>query len=765
MGEIQKYSLKESLQKKDEEFKDDPALVGISGLTMPRYINSMRSVMFTSHTRQFTTLINPDFPYVFTNMENLVGKHSDSYYQVKHDTVVFKKIVKYEDIVDRPTEYTMFLYDKKKKKYSVVVRQEVEDLTEIFGYDYNNEVIDSYEEGDEIPANTVLRKSSSYDEYMNYCFGENVCTMYTLDPFTSEDAAVVSESYAKRFNNIETEKIAVKLNNNDYMLNWYGDNPSDYRPIPEVGQIIEHGPFCAIRTQYNNQLLFDFKADMLMKEMDGDRLIYSTGPCRGEIIDIDIYNNNDEAEMVETPFNSQIYKYYKAQKKYYTEIYNTCKEIIESGAKHSSYINYLYGRSRDMIENKKRWKEGDSAFSDMVITFSIRKVRDIKRGQKITGRYGNKSVVAKILPDDEMPYTEDGRRVDLMLNLLAIINRTTSFAIYELCITSICYQVRQQMRMMESYADKERLLFDIIYDFNEIEYEHMKKEYDALDDKGKKKVIDDAIENGIYINISPIHETIAIFYRIKDILNKYDFLKPQRVYINRHGRKILTMTKHWIGDMYIMKLKQTDTKGFSARSSGATDIKGIPTRSFNSKRHMDAHSDSAIRFGEFETLNFSIAVPTTDIALFEALYRTSPEARKDLIKGMMSVNDTVRIKDKRSYISRVGEHFNVIFKALGSKIEFIDDDDIINGYDDTIRYMHEVDGKQILCTDYELFIMQREESIRKDILSENMMMTASQLEDEVQNRLYSNYITGPISDDYFDDLYDENGNIKDSNDE
>ena len=56
MGEIQKYSLKESLQKKDEEFKDDPALVGISGLTMPRYINSMRSVMFTSHTRQFTTL-------------------------------------------------------------------------------------------------------------------------------------------------------------------------------------------------------------------------------------------------------------------------------------------------------------------------------------------------------------------------------------------------------------------------------------------------------------------------------------------------------------------------------------------------------------------------------------------------------------------------------------------------------------------------------------------------------------------------------------
>ena len=764
MGEIQKYSLKDELLKKDEELKDDPALVGISGLTMPRYINSMRSVMFTAHTRQFTTLINPNFPYVFTNMENLVGKHSDSYYQVKHDTVVYKKIVKYEDIVDRPTEYTLFLYDKKKKKYSVVIREEVEDLTEIFGYNYDNSVIDSYEEGDEIPAKTVLFKSTSYDDDMNYRFGENVCTMYTLDPHTSEDAAVVSESYAKRFNNIETEKIVVKLNNNDYMLNWYGDDVTDYKPIPEVGQIIEHGPFCGIRTQYNNQLLFDFKADMLMKEMDGDRLIYSTGPCKGEVIDITIYNNNEE--MVETPFNAQIYKYFKAQNKYYQEIYDTCKEIIESGAEHSGDINYLYGRSRDMIDTKKRWKEGDSAFSDMVIEFSIRKVRDIKRGQKITGRYGNKSVVAKILPDDEMPYTEDGQRVDLMLNLLAIINRTTSFAIYELCITSICYQVRQKMKEMESYKDKERLLFGIINDFNEIEHDYMWKAYNELDEAGQKKVIDDAIEDGIYINISPIHETIAIFYRIQNILNKYDFLKPQKVYINRHGRKILTMTKHWIGSMYIMKLKQTDTKGFSARSSGATDIKGIPTRSYKSKRHMDAHSDSAIRFGEFETLNFSIAVPTTDIALFEALYRTSPAARQSLIKGMMNINkDTIKVKDKHSYISRVAEHFNVIFKSLGAKIEYVNDDDVIKGYDDIISYMHEVNGKNILCTDYELFIMQREEAIRRDILSENMMMTESQLEKEVKNRLYSNYIVGPLADNYFDELYDENGNIKDANDE
>ena len=41
-------------------------------------------------------------------------------------------------------------------------------------------------------------------------------------------------------------------------------------------------------------------------------------------------------------------------------------------------------------------------------------------------RYGNKSVISEIRDDEDMPYTKDGRRVDLILNLLAIINRTTS---------------------------------------------------------------------------------------------------------------------------------------------------------------------------------------------------------------------------------------------------------------------------------------------------------------------------------------------------
>ena len=85
-----------------------------------------------------------------------------------------------------------------------------------------------------------------------------------------------------------------------------------------------------------------------------------------------------------------------------------------------------------------------------------------------------------------MPFTEDGRRVDLMLNLLAIINRTTSFPMYELAITSICYQVRKKMASMDNYDDKEKLLFDIIYQFNEKQYEDHWKKNNKLSKDEKK---------------------------------------------------------------------------------------------------------------------------------------------------------------------------------------------------------------------------------------------------------------------------------------
>ena len=58
MAEIQKYSLTEKLKEADEKLQGSPSLLGMTMLTYPNYVNSMRSTMFTSHLKQFLNLIS-----------------------------------------------------------------------------------------------------------------------------------------------------------------------------------------------------------------------------------------------------------------------------------------------------------------------------------------------------------------------------------------------------------------------------------------------------------------------------------------------------------------------------------------------------------------------------------------------------------------------------------------------------------------------------------------------------------------------------------
>lgn len=723
--QFQKYSLLDELQKADEKYNGSAALLGMTMLTYPGYINSMRSVMFTKHLSQFLNLQHPDFPYVFTSGENVVGKHSTGYKKSKSRYTVFRKVIKFDDIVDTPLIYKLFVYDEVNKCYDVLTRHPVENLTENFGYEINNETIDSYDEGDVIEDGTVLYKSSSYDEDMNYGYGKNVTTMYTLDLYTSEDAAVVSRSLAREMTSIETETISIGLNDNDFLVNLQGDK-KNYKPLPDIGEFVS-GHLAAVRRQFNNQLLFDFKAESLCQIHEGDSIYYIGD--NNQVIDYTIYNNNEED--IDNDFNKQLNKYLQGEIKYYNEILEVCREIIKSGCRYSRDIDYLYKRSLEMLDKKKKWKEGDHAFSNMVIEITVKKVVPLIKGQKITGRYGNKSVISEIREDEDMPITEDGRRVDLLLNLLAIINRTTSFPLYELMMTSICYKVRLRMKEMEDYNERENLLFDILKMFSEDEYRQMWDIYNGYDDYRKKQFIDDAINDGIYIHQPPLWEKEPIFYRIRKILQKYDWLKADTLYLNKWGRKIKILSDHWIGTQYILKLKQTSTNGFIARSTGAIDNRGLPARSYKSRSHLEQYSGNPIRFGEYETLNFSIGLLPEDIALFNALYRTSIQGRRDLIKLMFNDNENKIQELDSTYTSRVVEIFNVILKSLSLRLDFINKDEMIYPINDTEVRLHKTEDGFELCTDFEFFKREREKEIRKEILLENPVM----LEEELQQRI------------------------------
>jgi DNA-directed RNA polymerase subunit beta len=65
------------------------------------------------------------------------------------------------------------------------------------------------------------------------------------------------------------------------------------------------------------------------------------------------------------------------------------------------------------------------------IYVQVAELRNIKVGDKLSGRHGNKGVVSMILPEEDMPYTEDGRSVDIILSPLGVPSRMNLGQIFE----------------------------------------------------------------------------------------------------------------------------------------------------------------------------------------------------------------------------------------------------------------------------------------------------------------------------------------------
>ncbi|GAG63055.1 unnamed protein product, partial [marine sediment metagenome] len=82
------------------------------------------------------------------------------------------------------------------------------------------------------------------------------------------------------------------------------------------------------------------------------------------------------------------------------------------------------------IFSKEKGAELATGVSEM-IEISIAQLRKVSVGDKLAGRYGNKGVIAKILPKEDMPFLPDGTPVDIILNPLGVISRMNIGQIFE----------------------------------------------------------------------------------------------------------------------------------------------------------------------------------------------------------------------------------------------------------------------------------------------------------------------------------------------
>jgi len=96
-----------------------------------------------------------------------------------------------------------------------------------------------------------------------------------------------------------------------------------------------------------------------------------------------------------------------------------CAEIY---GRHKERLDFLFDESERKLNSLKRGDELPSGVQQMVKVYIATK-RQISVGDKMAGRHGNKGVISKILPTEDMPFLADGTPVDILLNPLGVPSR------------------------------------------------------------------------------------------------------------------------------------------------------------------------------------------------------------------------------------------------------------------------------------------------------------------------------------------------------
>lgn len=726
-------------------------MFGSTLMGFPLDVDSGRDIMFASNLKQIQTLKNPEIPHVLTGYENAFGEVSHAYLQVKGDWEVVGKIEKF------PTIYTLVLYNKETNTYDMVEKRTGEGLTEKFGYLYNTEKMDSLKVGDVVKDKEVLYKSTSYDENMNYRNGINALVMYQNSCSTIEDAIRISRSFANRVNTFGIDRITVSINDNDVLLLMHGDKEHGLRTLPKLGEVLNDTTLCATRRITNSRVLFDMREERLTELLPTDSEYVV--PTHTYVYDINVYYNNDKP-FPDNVFFKELKEYYDACCDYAAKLLEATTKIKKSGSKYTRSITDIKAKVQHWNDPEYKWKgPKDTAFNNIMVEFKTVSEASVMTGSKLVGRYGDKGVVSiitdneyseggstyinnsefakafadstgfavddnqrfEIVPDEKMPYLENGRRLDMMLNAPGAFRRVNPGQLYEVEINFCSECIRQHICTLKDPNEKLDIIFKYLSMLNpdafkfycrmcggnidamsEIEIKNRHSFYDIFSDADKvvRDVFIQSIEkNGFYIHKPP---ALGIRYdEMRAIYEEFaDIIKPYQLYVDKFGRKkIPVMRPAVVGDKYMYVLKQTTKKNFSARSTGRITKAGIPAKSTDKKDNRICDSNSPIRIGEIHNLFSQIS--GTTLATHNIFTRTSPLGRRALKVILESEGNPLHIQELpvlKTYVNANVEMLMARFKTMGIGYEIVTDKTLTAEKVSNMKTFFEIHGMTFMDT-------------------------------------------------------------------
>jgi DNA-directed RNA polymerase subunit beta len=234
--------------------------------------------------------------------------------------------------------------------------------------------------------------------------------------------------------------------------------------------------------------------------------------------------------------------------------------IVESTSGQVKLIKEVF---EDKIEKLRGGDELPPGVIKMVKVFVAIK-RKLQVGDKMAGRHGNKGVISRILPEEDMPYLEDGTPVDVVLNPLGVPSRMNVGQILEAHLgwaaRSLGHQIDQLMREHRQEVDPLRKRLK--------EYLNTKEANELIDGAKDADVfkLAEKYRDGVRL-ASPVFDGAAED-EIFNLLRKADLPVSGQVtlYDGRSGEPF--DGKVTVGVMYIMKLHHLVDDKIHARSTG-----------------------------------------------------------------------------------------------------------------------------------------------------------------------------------------------------
>ena len=340
-------------------------VVGISAALIPflEHDDANRALMGSNMQAQAVPLVRPEVPLVSTGMEYHAALDSGQVVVAEADsevTSVTGNTITVRERGGSPHTYQLRKYQRSNQSTCIDQRPAVV-------------------KGQKIKKGDIIADSSSTDNG-HLALGQNVVVAFlSWEGGNFEDAILISERLVQedRFTSVHIEKYEVEAR--DTKL-----GPEEItRDIPNVGED-------AIKDLDENGII---------------RIGAEVGPN-----DILVGKITPKGEKELTP-----------EERLLRAIFGEKSRDVKDTS-----LRMPHGERGKVVDVKVFTREENSDLSagvDMMVRVSVAQRRKLTAGDKMAGRHGNKGVVSKVVPVEDMPFLEDGTPVDMILNPLGVPGR------------------------------------------------------------------------------------------------------------------------------------------------------------------------------------------------------------------------------------------------------------------------------------------------------------------------------------------------------